>query len=163
LLEGEAGIGKTTLWRWGLEQAETRGRHVLTCAAVSSEAKLAFTALRDLLARAFDEAAPRLPIPQRRALDVALLREEPEGAPPERGAVGAAFLSTLQVLAEDRPVLVAIDDVNWLDAASALVLAYAARRLRDEPVQFLFTVRSDFPECAAAVRSCPTSRRERKT
>lgn len=143
LLEGEAGIGKTTLWRWGLESAEARGRHVLTCAAVSSEAQLAFTALRDLLAEAFDAAAPQLPAPQRRALGVALLREEPEGAPPDRGAVGAAFLSTLRVLAEERPLLVAIDDVRWLDAASALVLAYAARRLRDEPVQLLLTSRSE--------------------
>lgn len=143
LLEGGAGIGKTTLWRWGLGQAEMRGRQVLTCSAVSSEAQLAFTALRDLFDHAFDDAAPKLPAPQRSALAVALLRKEPEGAPPDQGAVGAAVLSTLQVLAEDHPLLVAIDDARWLDAASSLVLAYAARRLRDEPVQLLLTARSE--------------------
>jgi DNA-binding CsgD family transcriptional regulator len=145
VLDGEAGIGKTTLWRWGLDRAESLGFRVLTCAAVSSEAQLAFTGLRDLLAPAFDDAAPWLPVPQRRALEVALLREEPEGAPPDRGAVAAAFLSTLQALARSQPVLVAVDDVRWLDASSILVVAYAARRLGHEPVQLFLTARSEEP------------------
>jgi DNA-binding CsgD family transcriptional regulator len=145
VLEGDPGIGKTTLWRWGLERAETLGFQVLTCAAVSSEAQLSYTGLRDLLAHTFDDAASWLPAPQRHALDVALLREEPEGAPPDRGAVAAAFLSTLQALARSHPLLVAVDDVRWLDASSVLVVAYAARRLRDEPVQFFLTARSEEP------------------
>jgi DNA-binding CsgD family transcriptional regulator len=145
VLEGEAGIGKTTLWCRGLDRAETLGFKVLTCAAVGSEAQLAYTGLRDLLAHTFGDAASALPAPQRHALNVALLREEPEGSPPDRGAVAAAFLSTLQALARSHPVLVAIDDVRWLDASSVLVVAYAARRLRDEPVQLLLTARSEDP------------------
>ena len=67
LLEGPPGIGKTTLWRRGLDDAEQRGFRVLSCSAAVSEAQLSFTALRDLLDVAFDEVADRLPPPQRRA------------------------------------------------------------------------------------------------
>jgi DNA-binding CsgD family transcriptional regulator len=143
VLEGPAGIGKTTLWRGGLDDAEQRGFRVLRCSTAASEAQLSFTALRDLLEGAFDEVADRLPPPQRRALEVALLRAEPEGAAQGPAAVAAAFLTVLRELASKTHLLVAIDDVQWLDPASALVLQFAVRRLARDPVRLLLTVRSD--------------------
>jgi DNA-binding CsgD family transcriptional regulator len=143
VLEGPPGIGKTTLWRRGLDDAEQRGYRVVACSAAVSEAQLSFTALRDLLEVAFDEVADRLPPPQRRALEVALLRAEPEGSVQGPAAVAAAFLTVLRELASRTRLLVAIDDVQWLDSASALVLQFAARRLEHEPVRLLLTARSD--------------------
>src|SRR6266540_2849844 len=143
VLEGPPGIGKTTLWRRGFDDAERRGYRVIACSAAVSEAQLSFTALRDLLEVAFDEVADRLPPPQRRALEVALLRAEPEGSAQGPAAVAAAFLAVLRELASSTRLLVAIDDVQWLDSASALVLQFAARRLEHEPVRLLLTVRSD--------------------
>jgi DNA-binding CsgD family transcriptional regulator len=143
VLEGQPGIGKTTLWRCGLDDAEHRGYRVLACSAAISEAQLSFTALRDLLERTFDEVADELPPPQLRALEVALLRAEPEGSAQGAAAVAAAFLTALRELACRTRLLLAIDDVQWLDSASALVLQFAARRLEREPVRLLLTVRDD--------------------
>jgi DNA-binding CsgD family transcriptional regulator len=143
VIEGEAGIGKTTLWRAGVGEARSPSYLVLSCAAAESETHLAFTALRDLLEGAFDDVADVLPPPQRRALEVALLRAEPEGSAQGPAAVAAAFLTALRVLASRTRVLVAIDDVQWVDSASALVLQFAARRLEQEPVRLLLTARSD--------------------
>lgn len=144
LVEGEAGIGKTTVWRAGIEQAE--GFRVLTCAPTGAETELSLAALRDLLGEAFDELSDELPAPQRRALAAALLREEPDGPPPAADAVAAAFLSTLRALARRGPVLVAADDVQWLDAPSAAAIAYALRRVSDEPVAFLLARRTEGEE-----------------
>ena len=143
VLEGHPGIGKTTLWRSGLHDAEQRGYRVLACSAAISEAQLSFTALRDVLERAFDEVADELPPPQRRALEVALLRAEPEGSAQGAAAVAAAFLTALRELARRTRLLLAIDDVQWLDPASALVFQFAARRLEHEPIRLLLTVRGD--------------------
>jgi hypothetical protein len=86
LLEGAAGIGKTTLWHAGVSMARARGHRVLACRAAESEARLSYAALGDL----FDFEPPDLPAPQKRALDAALLRAEFEGAPrtSERGPGG---------------------------------------------------------------------------
>ncbi|MGH3071726.1 MAG: ATP-binding protein [Gaiellaceae bacterium] len=129
LLEGEAGIGKTTLWRAGVEEARRRGTTVLAAAGDRSEARLSFTALRDLVGDVFDELADELPAPQRRALAVMLLREEPTGPSPSVETIAVAFLTALRALAARSPVLLAIDDVQWLDTASAAPIAYAIRRL----------------------------------
>jgi predicted ATPase len=118
VLEGEAGIGKTTLWRAATEMLAGAGRRVLQAAPTASEAELPFATLSDLLAPAADDVLPRLPPPQRRALEVALLLAEAE-APLEERTVGAATLGALRVLASSGPVAVAIDDVQWADAASA--------------------------------------------
>src|SRR5918996_5119108 len=81
LLQGEAGIGKTALWRAGAETASARGYRVLSCSATEAETQLAFTTVRDLLGEAFDEVASGLPQPQRQAIAVVLLREEPTERP----------------------------------------------------------------------------------
>jgi DNA-binding CsgD family transcriptional regulator len=141
LVEGEAGIGKTALWQAGLAHARARGQRTLACRPAGSEVKLSFAALGDLLAGALQEVLPALPMPQRRALEAALLLAEPEGEPPDQRAIGLALLNALRTLTLAGPLLVAIDDAQWLDQPSAAVLAFALRRLAAEPVGVLATVR----------------------
>ena len=76
LIEGEAGIGKTTLWRAGIDVAREAGYRILACAGAEAETQLSFTALRDLLEDVFDEVADELPAPQRDVLAVLLLRDD---------------------------------------------------------------------------------------
>jgi DNA-binding CsgD family transcriptional regulator len=141
LLEGEIGIGKTTLWRQGISAARSRGYGVLACRPAQCETELPYAALGDLLAEVPDEALATLPAPQRRALEVALLRAEPEGQEFLQRAVALGTLGVLRALARERPTLVAIDDVAWLDQASDGALGFAARRLRDERIGLLVTRR----------------------
>ena len=141
VIAGEAGIGKTTLWRSGIEGARGGGLTVLSAAPADAEAQLSFTGLRDLLDVVPLTALDELPTPQRRALEVALLRGEAEGPPPNPGAIGTALLNLLRVLASDAPVLLAIDDVQWLDAPSTAALKFAVRRLGDEAVALLLAQR----------------------
>jgi len=129
LITGEAGIGKSTIWRAAVDEAARQGYRVLECTAAGSEAQLAFTTLRDLLSAAFDEVADALPVPQRHALDVTLLREESGSSPPDPGTIAVAFLSTLKTLAARGPTLLAIDDIQWMDDASAGPVSYALRRI----------------------------------
>jgi AAA ATPase domain len=138
LLVGTAGIGKTTLWRAGVSLARARGHRVLACRAAESEARLSYAALGDL----FDFELPDLPAPQRRALDAALLRAEVEGAPPDQRAVSLASLGVLRALAASAPLVIAIDDVQWLDTPSARVLAFVVRRLEDAPIRILVALRT---------------------
>ena len=142
LLEGDAGIGKTTLWRAGVAGARERGHRVLAAEAVQAETQLSFTALRDLLEEAFDDVADELSAPQREALGVTLLHEAPRGPPPEQGAIGVSLLAALKALAAQGPVLVAIDDVQWLDSASQASLSYVLRRLGSGPVGVLLARRT---------------------
>lgn len=130
LLAGEAGIGKTTLLRAAFADARAT---VLHCRPADAEVRLSFAALADLLQGAPDDAV-ELPEPQRTALDVALLRRAPPPGGVDVRAVGAAVLATLRAHAERRPLVVAIDDVQWLDSASAQVLSFALRRLDEEAV-----------------------------
>src|SRR5262249_21456963 len=88
----------------------------------------------------YDVAASLLP-PRRRALEIALLLVEPGGEAPDPHAIGLAVLDLLRALSRQGPVLVALDDVQWLDPASAGVLQIGVRRLREEPVGLLATLR----------------------
>src|SRR5258708_4218707 len=99
VLEGDPGIGKTTVRRKGMAQAAADGYRVLSCRAAPTEARLSFTALGDLLAPLEAEAFDSLPHPQRRALDAALLRAEAEGAAPNPRAIGTGIVSLLAELA----------------------------------------------------------------
>lgn len=141
VIVGEPGIGKTVLWQQGVERAAGEGATVLSYRAVEAEARLAFAALADLLADRGEAALEQLAAPRRRALEVALLLEEPDTEAPDSRALGAGLLDILRRLAASRPVLVAVDDLQWLDASSADVLGFAFRRLRDERVGFLAAVR----------------------
>jgi len=142
VIEGEAGIGKSTLWGFGVTEAMRRGDVVLSVRPAQSEARMSFAGLGDLLDPVADMLLPRLGAPQRTALEVALLRRVPAGVPPNEREIGAAVLALLRVLAADAAVLLAIDDVQWLDRASAEVLAFALRRLRSESVSVLITRRT---------------------
>jgi DNA-binding CsgD family transcriptional regulator len=141
VLSGEPGIGKTILWEAGVAYAQERVGRVLTCRGVEAEASLSFAALSDLLSPVLHEAIPSLASPRRRALEVALLLAEPGDVAPDAHAIGLAVLDVLHVLAERAPVLVALDDAQWLDPASAGVLQIALRRLREEPIGLLATLR----------------------
>ena len=143
LLEGEAGIGKTTLWRRGAELAAERGYRLVSCKGSSSEAQLSFVALGDLLGDALAGGAAGASDPQAKALAVALLVEEAEGSSQDQRAIALAFVGALRLLARSQPVAVAIDDVQWLDRPSAFVLEFALRRLRGEAVAFLLTRRQE--------------------
>jgi len=136
LLEGDAGIGKTTLWKAAADDAEGLGFRRLASRPGSGEAQLSFAGLTDLLEPVIDEL-PGVPPPQRQALEVALLRASSDGPPPEPRAIALAFLGAIRSLAEQRPVLVAVDDVQWLDGPSADALAFAARRFDSMPVALL--------------------------
>jgi DNA-binding CsgD family transcriptional regulator len=141
VLEGEAGIGKTTLWQAGLEAAEAEGHRVLRCTPSQAEAHLAFAAVADLLARVDDDTLAALPNVQRRALmGAVLLRSDDESV--DRRAIATAFLGVLRELAASGPLLVAVDDAQWLDAESALLLSFAARRLTSEVIGFVLSQRS---------------------
>ena len=142
VLSGEAGIGKTVLWELGVGQAEERFGHVLLHRSVEAEALLSFTGLSDLLAPVFEEVAPMLAPLRRRALEVSLLLAEPGSDAPDSRAIGLALLDVLQMLAEQGPVVLALDDLQWLDPSSAGVLQIALRRLRDERVGVLATART---------------------
>lgn len=142
VLDGEPGVGKTTVWQAGVDAARESGIVVLAAAPSEGETSMTFAALDDMLSGAVDEALPLLPAPQRRALQVALLLAEADEAPPDEHAVAAAFLSILRTLAASTPVLVAIDDIHWLDASSGRVLSYALRRLREERIGALLTRRA---------------------
>jgi hypothetical protein len=135
VLEGEAGAGKTTVWRAGVVAARESGARVLEARPVGEEMRLSFAALGDLLHDVLPGADEALPEPQRRALRAALALEEPAEVRPL--PLGVAVAGTLAALAAEDPVVVAIDDLQWLDAASAGVLGFALRRLEQEPVRLL--------------------------
>ncbi len=141
LLVGEAGIGKTTLWEAGVADAAASDWRVLVARPGAAEEGLGFSALGDLLDGIGAESLAELPPPQRQALEVALLRAEPEGPPPQPRTIAVATLGLLRALAAERPVLIAIDDVQWLDEPSAAALGFVARRLEREPVAFLVSRR----------------------
>ena len=140
-LEGEAGIGKSRLWREGVWRAREHGIRVLSAHPGGGEVQLAFAGLTDLLGDDVSTVLPQLSPPQRRALEIALLLDEPEGSPPDDRTIGAAFRSCLRNLAGDGPVCIAVDDLQWLDRASLRVLEFACRRLEREPVFVLATLR----------------------
>jgi DNA-binding CsgD family transcriptional regulator len=141
-IEGEAGVGKTTLWLEAVRRSRLKFFRTLSCRCVEAEAKLAFTALADLFAPVADDVVADLPPPQRRALEVALLQADPvRGSRVEQRAISLAVLGSLRLLAQVGPVAVAVDDLQWLDAPSARVLAFALRRLEDDRVGIVATLR----------------------
>jgi predicted ATPase len=141
VLEGEAGIGKTRVWEESVRTAEASGCRVLATRASGSEVQLSFAGLGDLLDGVVEEALPNLPAPRRRALEAALLLDEPEDALPDARAVGLGFLSALQLLSASAPLVIAVDDLQWLDSSSGGALRFALRRLEIEPVRLLGSVR----------------------
>jgi DNA-binding CsgD family transcriptional regulator len=145
VLAGPAGQGKTTLLRAAVAAAAERGYTVLETSPARSEVRLAFAGLTDLLEGRLGGIADDLPASQVRALRVALLEEEAPANPPEPRLIAAAFRSALAALAVAAPVLVAIDDVQWLDQPSQAAIGFAGRRLQSERVGLLCAQRTDRP------------------
>jgi DNA-binding CsgD family transcriptional regulator len=145
VLDGEPGIGKTTLWTQGIHIARGLGWQVLSCRPVRSDAGMPHVALADLLRLVPDDNFVSLPTPQRRALRVALLREEAGDGDLEPRAVGTALTTLLAAVADDGPLLVAADDAQWLDPASVRALAFAMRRLAHRHVAVMATIRTEGP------------------
>ena len=141
VLSGEAGIGKTILWEAGLEETRHRVGRVLVARGTEAEASLSFAGLSELLGDVLEEVGPSLAPPRRRALEVALLLAEPGETSLDPHAIGLAVLDMLRALAERGPVLIALDDVQWLDPASAGAIEIALRRLREEQLGLLATLR----------------------
>jgi DNA-binding CsgD family transcriptional regulator len=142
VVRGEPGVGKTALLEYVVEAAA--GLRVARVAGVESEMELAFAALQQLCAPMLDKL-DRLPDPQRAALGVAFGLDT--GEVPDRFLVGLAALSLMSEAAEQQPLLCVIDDVQWLDRASAQVLGFVARRLLAEPVALVFATRELGEEC----------------
>lgn len=141
VLVGEAGIGKTTLWEAGVELAR-RGRfRVLAARPTGAEARLSFATLIDLFEEVDSEELLAVPAPQRSALEIGLLRSQPTGLAPEPHAIALGLLNGLRALAARQPVLIAVDDVQWIDDPSADALTFAARRLKGTQVVFLLARR----------------------
>ena len=140
LLEGEAGSGKTTLWLAGCDAARAAGARVLTARPLEAETGFAFAGIADLLAEA-TMSIEELPEPQARALRVALLLAPAGDMPADERAVGLGVLGILRRLAADTPVVLAVDDIQWLDAPSARALTFAAHRLGVEAVGLLLALR----------------------
>jgi DNA-binding CsgD family transcriptional regulator len=132
VLVGEPGIGKTTLLRWAVERAE--GMTVLAARGIESEAELPYAALVDLLTPIVHRL-DALPEAQATVL-MSALGLGPPGAT-DRFAVGVATLGLLAAAAEEGTVLVAVDDLQWVDSASQAALAFSARRLAALPAFFV--------------------------
>lgn len=159
VLEGEPGVGKTSLWEKGVALGTERGLRVLAARASGAEAKLPFAALIDLFDGVATDELASLPPPQLRALNVALYRADPTG-PSQAEVVSLSVLSALRALAtQHHRLLVAIDDIQWLDRASEESLAYVARRLDPHAVTFLFARRPG--RLSALEKAIPPGRTER--
>ena len=136
LIRGEAGIGKTALLRYAARQASSL--RVAQVAGVEAEMELPLAGVQQLCA----PMLPRLdalPQPQQDAVNVALGLAS--GPAPDRLLVGLAVLGLLSAVAEERPLLCVVDDAQWLDEASGVILGFVARRLQAESVAIVVAVR----------------------
>src|SRR5215467_14295406 len=136
VVRGEPGVGKTALLDYVAWRATAF--RVVRAAGVQSEMELAFAGLHQVCAP-FLHRLPRLPVPQGEALETAFGISR--GPAPDRFLVGLAVLGLLSEAAEERPLVCLVDDVQWLDRASAQVLAFVARRLAAEGVGLIFAAR----------------------
>ena len=141
VLEGEAGIGKSTLWLAGVEHAREAGFRVLSSRPTEAERRLAHVGLGDLLEDVVDDFLGALPAPRRRALEVAMLRDEPSGQPVDHRALAVGVRDVLQLLSDREPILIAVDDVQWLDPSSSSAVGFALRRLGGNDVRVLLARR----------------------
>ena len=138
-IEGAPGVGKTTLWHEAVSSVRRRGWQVLSTAPSEPDRDLAFAGLGDLFDGLPADAIAALPDPQRRALAVALATDD--GPSADQQALPRSALTVLRSLARAGPLVVAIDDEQWLDRPTARVLAFALNRLCDEPVGLLLSRR----------------------
>ena len=139
LVAGEPGVGKSALLEYAVESASASGFQVVRASGVEPEMELAFAGLQQLCAPLLDGAA-QLPGPQRAAIETAF--GVSAGVPPDPFFVGLGVLGLLSAAAAARPLLCVVDDVQWLDQASARALGVAARRLQADAVAVLLAAAS---------------------
>jgi DNA-binding CsgD family transcriptional regulator len=144
-LHGEPGVGKTTIWRDVIRRADDRGFKVLSCRPAEAETTFALSGLADLVEPVESERYAALAPPQRRALEVALLRVDPTGTGLDSRALATAVRSLLANLSAEGPLLVAIDDVQWLDPDTAAIVQFVLRRLAGTRMKWLFAARLPEP------------------
>jgi DNA-binding CsgD family transcriptional regulator len=137
VLRGDAGVGKTAVLRYLSDRVASW--HVATAVGVESEMELAYSGLHQLCAHMLDHLE-RLPGPQRDALATTFGLSA--GPPPDRFLVGLATLTLFAEVAEQRPLVCIVDDAQWLDQASALILGFVARRLLAERVGLVCAART---------------------
>jgi DNA-binding CsgD family transcriptional regulator len=136
VVRGEAGVGKTALLDFLAQRAS--GCRVVRAGGAESEMELAFAGVHQVCASMLNQV-DRLPAPQRDALSTAFGLSA--GKPPDRFLVGLAVLGLVAEVARTRPLVCVLDDAQWLDRASAQVLALVARRLLAESVAMIFAIR----------------------
>ena len=146
VIAAPAGSGKTTLLRAAQARAHDLGYAVLATQPSQSDVRLAFAGLADLLGPALDAVLDELPAPQRRALEVALLLHQAPASPPEPRAIAAAFRTAVLAMSRYAPVLVSIDDVQWLDVPTQAAVGFVFRRLDREPAGLLCAQRTASPD-----------------
>jgi DNA-binding CsgD family transcriptional regulator len=151
ILDGSPGIGKTAIWSQALVGAKATGVTVRTCRCSESDAALAFAGLGDLFDGLDPAILAELPDVQRRALSGALLLSDVDDRLPGGRVVGVAVLAALRALSRSGPILLAVDDIQWLDSSSAKVLSFALRRLDVEPVRLLASFRTGSQPASAGV------------
>jgi DNA-binding CsgD family transcriptional regulator len=157
LIVGEAGIGKSSLLDHAAHRSEGRGHQVLRATGVPSEAHLPFAGLHNLL-RPVLAQADRLPDGQRGALLSALGIED--ASAPDSFLTALAVLNLLADAASDRPILLAVDDAQWLDGPSHQAVAFVARRVERDPIVVIGTWRTGHvgPLASAGLRELAVSR-----
>jgi DNA-binding CsgD family transcriptional regulator len=158
LIAGEAGIGKTSVWGEGLRIAAERSFRVLVTRPAETDIQLPFSGLDDLFRGALSDVLPDLPHPQQRALGAALLLEDPGATPPDVRSLSVACREALRLLARQSPVVIAVDDIQWLDEPSAAVLTHALRRLEADPIGLLGTVRGGGDADRGLIAAVPRTR-----
>ena len=145
VLRGDPGIGKTTVWRAGVE-GSPKSCTVLSARCVEAELPLALVGLSDLVGDRLGDVAGELADHDHGVLAATLGLAAPDRSGRAALALPLAFLGFLRLLARDEPVLIAVDDVQWLDPSSARILSFAARRLDELPIGILLAQRGDGPD-----------------
>jgi DNA-binding CsgD family transcriptional regulator len=145
LMVGESGIGKSFLWSRGVTTARASGACVLATIAAEAESSMSYVVLGDLLKPVVDHVIGELPAPQREALEIALLRSPAADRPPSVRLVAMALQTVLSRCIGQSCLIVAIDDVQWVDPESQAVLAFALRRSGDMPIRALMTMHASGP------------------
>ena len=167
-ITGDAGIGKTEIWKH-VVQGAGRSSRVLSCRPAAAERPLAFSALDDLFGDVADEVLPALTESRRKAVEAALMRHdsakgrpaslpEPGHLEGDRRVLSRGILDVLRILSSSAPLMIAVDDAQWLDRPSAGVLEFCFRRLQSEPVSIVLTFRRDHPVLLGLDRALPFDR-----
>jgi DNA-binding CsgD family transcriptional regulator/DNA-binding transcriptional ArsR family regulator len=152
VVEGEAGIGKTTMLAAVGQWADRSGFRVLSCAGVQSQSKVGFAAVHELVHPLLHHA-DELPTHQRAALYAAFGMSQ--DGPPDPLTIGVAILGLVEEAAARQPLLLIVDDAQWLDGSSLHVLTFLGRRLTNAPVMLLCAARRGYDGRPGRLASLP--------